>query len=767
MKVAHASAFLLWLCAVLTVPCWAQDTFDPKSANKMLDKMSIDLSVAEPTFENLQNAADTLIEYREFADTCITEAQASLKEIAQILPEDPSGPLSEDQQFLNQKKTELEERLAECRLFALRAQDAIAAFQDKAQSLKRSVLLTKGPTIFEQAGINGSNIPVAFHKTGQSLGLVFNVQSLSPAQMICLGLVLAIGLSLIMLKKVLANLIARMTNESLHEQFYLSVIASLHAHIWMLPIVTVLLGYAALLSWAGLLTPSLMNILGYLIGYWIYFVLVEFFFHTQAPAIAYFRVTPKYAKSFAMQLKAIGAILVTGLVCLQALESQNAEEPIYYLVRNGFFTLFALSISSALLTLNRMPKFLSHYKKTRAFISLLILLLTIIILACEWMGYSRLAGYMLTGVGLSFLAGFICYVLNDWTQSFFNDINHGRYHWHGLLKTNLGLTSKDTLPEVAGLKASAFIFFWGAFAIALYNIWQITHVGSFGIWYTLGQGYTIPSTEVTIIPSRFILAFVTFSVGILITRFLRNQIKCRVGSSKDKAEREAYGAIFGYSCFTFVLVVALLVAGFDLQGLAIIAGALSLGIGFGLQSIVSNFISGIILLLERPIKPGDRIAIGNDEGFVKSVNLRSTCITTLENNDVIVPNAELISGQVINQTFKNYHWRITVHVGVAYGSDVKLVESCLYQAANSHPEVIKDGPDAPKVFFLEFGDSSLNFEMWCVIRNVNLKLFVLSDINFEITQLFKAHGITIPFPQRDIHIKHAPEGPTKGNPIDE
>ena len=206
---------------------------------------------------------------------------------------------------------------------------------------------------------------------------------------------------------------------------------------------------------------------------------------------------------------------------------------------------------------------------------------------------------------------------------------------------------------------------------------------------------------------------------------------------------------------TIAFFVALAVAGIELGKFAIIAGAVGVGIGFGLQNIVNNFISGIILLFERPIRTGDWIVVGNTEGYVRKISIRSTQIETFDRADVIVPNSELISNQVTNWMLRDPWGRVIVPIGVAYGSDVEQVRELLLQVGGEHPLVITDSlrVSPPRVMFRGFGDSSLNFELRCFIRNVDQRLATVSDLNFAIEKVLREANIQIPFPQRDLHLR--------------
>lgn len=205
-----------------------------------------------------------------------------------------------------------------------------------------------------------------------------------------------------------------------------------------------------------------------------------------------------------------------------------------------------------------------------------------------------------------------------------------------------------------------------------------------------------------------------------------------------------------------VLVVGFIVifqtAGIDLSAFTILAGALGVGIGFGLQNITNNFISGLIILFERPIKVGDRIEVGDVVGDVISINARATTVVTNNNISVIVPNSEFISGTVVNWSHSDRNVRFLFPVGVSYKEDPEKVRKLLLEVADNNPNVLKTPP--PTVLFDEFGDSSLNFFLgvW-TSTHIEKPRVLKSELYFEIFKKFGEHGIEIPFPQRDLHIK--------------
>ena len=214
-----------------------------------------------------------------------------------------------------------------------------------------------------------------------------------------------------------------------------------------------------------------------------------------------------------------------------------------------------------------------------------------------------------------------------------------------------------------------------------------------------------------------------------------------------------------FSLIILGVIISLSTIGVSFTSLAIIFGGLSIGIGFGLQNITSNVISGFILIFERPIKIGDLVEIMdvNIFGRVGSINLRSTIIVALDEKEVIVPNSQLITESVHNLTHYNQRYRLQISVGVSYSSDVTLVKKLLLEVAHAHPEIIKE-PDpamenvtAPFVRFINFGESSLNFELLAWVPDCFQRFDIASDLHFMIWEKFKEYDIQIPYPQRDVH----------------
>jgi small-conductance mechanosensitive channel len=247
---------------------------------------------------------------------------------------------------------------------------------------------------------------------------------------------------------------------------------------------------------------------------------------------------------------------------------------------------------------------------------------------------------------------------------------------------------------------------------------------------------------------ELVLIIIVFFVGSkFLGRFLRKRVLPRFHI--DAGAQYNIVRLLHYTILVLGILFALNVVGIQLTSLAVIFGLIGVGIAFGLQNITSNFVSGIILLFERPVSVGDYIQVGDTSGEVQSINVRSTTVITLDNITLIVPNSRFVEDTVTNWSVGDPKIRLSIPVGVAYGSDTELVTQILLKVAEDHPKAISN-PE-PDVLFREFGDSSLNFELRVWIIDPLGRLKIISELNYAIDKAFRENGVTIPFPQRDVH----------------
>jgi potassium efflux system protein len=221
----------------------------------------------------------------------------------------------------------------------------------------------------------------------------------------------------------------------------------------------------------------------------------------------------------------------------------------------------------------------------------------------------------------------------------------------------------------------------------------------------------------------------------------------------DPGARYAYSTVSRYAITALGIFIALNSIGIRWSNLQWLIAALSVGLGFGLQEIVANFISGLIVLFERPFRVGDTVTVGEVHGTVTRIRIRATTIEDWDNKELIVPNKEFITGQLINWSLSDHVLRLKVPVGIAYGSDTDLAERLLLKAARTNPQILKS-PE-PKAIFLRFGDSSLEFELRVYVKRIDDWIPMLHAMNRAIDKEFRQAGIEIAFPQRDVHLDAA------------
>ncbi|MEG9884968.1 MAG: mechanosensitive ion channel domain-containing protein [Hyphomicrobiales bacterium] len=328
----------------------------------------------------------------------------------------------------------------------------------------------------------------------------------------------------------------------------------------------------------------------------------------------------------------------------------------------------------------------------------------------------------------------------------------GPHHPIGRFLRKVVLLKNPAINRIALLVTTLFDFLLIFFGLTIALV-QIV-----GPWINL-RGWTnslffgFEIAGVTISPSMILSAIFIFVIGMglvkAFTFWLENRILAR--TNLNRGVRDSIKTGSGYAGFLMVIIITLAYAGVNFQNIAIVAGALGVGIGFGLQSVVNNFASGLILLVERPIKVGDWIKFSDGEGYVKRINVRSTEIETFAKCSIIVPNANLISAPVQNWTHSNSMGRVPIRIGVAYNSDPEVVRDILVDCARRNKNTLSS--PAPAAHFVGFGESSLDFLLYAYISDVNFRLSVASALRFAIFRAFKENNIEIPFPQRDIIVR--------------
>jgi small-conductance mechanosensitive channel len=309
---------------------------------------------------------------------------------------------------------------------------------------------------------------------------------------------------------------------------------------------------------------------------------------------------------------------------------------------------------------------------------------------------------------------------------------------------------KDTDTTIRQAKVFVDIGIWGLLLLpALLMVWGVydTFVASFQGLMTFGFELGSQRISVGLVITAVGILYATFVASWASQKLLSDQVLAR--RNVEMGVRHAMAKLVHYFILFVGFLLALSALGLEVTKLTIMLSALSVGIGFGLQGVANNFVSGIILLFERPVRVGDLVQIGGRWAIIQRIGLRSTTVTTVEDSDLIIPNANLVNEEVTNWTLSNRRARFDISVGVAYGSDVSLVLETLMACAKEHPRVAKT--HEPQVLFQGFGESSLDFALRAWVYDINYRVRTMSELHQEIDRKFREAKIVIAFPQRDLH----------------
>jgi len=432
---------------------------------------------------------------------------------------------------------------------------------------------------------------------------------------------------------------------------------------------------------------------------------------------------------------------------LQQIHLLSTEQSLLQRLIILFISLSALFIITRILYYSKHKIIDIDTKSFRFFISLMRITMVLLIISVlnNIVGNVSLAELLNYGAMLSIYAALGLTISVHIVAALFVTLLYSRYANFLLIVQKQKETIKNALIKI--LNIGSFLF-WLTLVLNAYGIYKPIEelVGAiFGRRFTMGS-VNISLGDIVII---ILTIWVSFWVSKLFRFFLEGDVLPRI--KLPRGVPATISKLTHYIILGFGFVVALSMAGFDLSKFALIAGALSVGIGFGLQNMVNNFISGLILIFERPIQTGDVIELGELLGVVKRIGIRASMIRTFAGAEVIVPNGNLISNEVVNWTLSDKVRRIEIAVGVAYGTDPTKVLTLLKNLTLNHPEILEK-PET-MVLFQGFGDSSLDFELRFWTANSETWLALKSQLTVDMHEALKKAKIEIPFPQRDLHIK--------------
>lgn len=733
------------------------DALSLKQTQKILDTIERKIVRAKADEDELSGAIKQVTSIRTRSKQCVAEMEAKLQRINQTLAR--LGELGEEQtqgaksrRALEQDQQQSVRRLTDCQFLATRSDAVVDALTHLQQTQLKKRLLQKEDNIRALALENLRNPQQWWDFTKRLVAEGTGIESLKPARIALVSVlaVLSMGFGF-WLQRALARYAARKPHDTFAAQLSQAALTSVAYYLPALILFGVLTLVLTLFFYRIRPLPFIALLVYGLGAYTWALLTVRTILHPRAPAKQITPLPDPLAHAMARRLSVLALLALVGFLFFMTLLSGSLPEPGYLFARGVYITILGINAAWLVWLVGRIPRLARSGRGVR--LVLLALLLTIV--GAEWLGYRNLSTYLLLGLAGTSGAIVLFWVVGTLFSESYSSLDEGRRTWQKRMRAQLGLKGGEPFPGLVWLRIVTGMVLWGVLGLALLRIWGLSDAGFAIIFEYLVDGFKIGN--VAIVPSKVLYGLLLFAALLTATRWFKDKLEKRWirRTRLDAGAREAMVTVTGYVGFIIAVLVGLSLAGVKFQNIAIIAGALSVGIGFGLQNIVNNFVSGIILLFERPIRTGDWIVVGDTQGWVKKIRVRSTEVQTFDRTDVIVPNSEFISNQVSNWTLRDPYGRVIIAVGVAYGSDTQLVKKLLLDVANAHEQVMSAGPfmHAPIVLFLGFGDSALQFELRCFIKNIANRLTVMSDLNFEIDRMFREHDIDIPFPQRDLHVR--------------
>ncbi|MFC1719556.1 mechanosensitive ion channel family protein [Pseudomonadota bacterium] len=759
-------------------------------AQATLKQIARKVAVAETaSAEQLKTLKKEIAAVRSDAQDCVQEAEPKIQvldsELAILQPaptpatqsKTATGAQATDQsqapvspaiarqiRELQDSKASLQERIDTCKLMLLNSDDLDSDVDDYLRSLEKRQLLTRGASLVsviqasldEQGRWKQFTGPLA--ETSAGWGAIRPVYLFGAAGFGLLGLSLGFILGHILPHR----LQARMARMKIEEKGFSGALAEaiMSSAFRYAPVVLALGGIIAYVTFYPSPAGDLrfpITILYSLLAYFVLAALIRALLNPCPPAAHYLPLPVAIAIPLSHRSRVLAMVVLFRWLVQELHADGLLDDTMYTLIREIIGIVWVLNVIWVCWLLRRIEGGENKW--------VLLLLLGLALsggMVAGWIGYFNLGALVIFGITASLLLLGLTLVLGQFFSDLFDGFDEGRFRWQKAVRRSMGLKDQDYVPGLGWLRLVVNLVLWLGAGALLLRVWDPNEDITAEILAYFTEGFQI--ANLTIVPTHLLWSLIVLALLLTLTDWLKGRLdtKWLVKTRMEPSSREALVTSFGYVAMGIAALVALSVAGISFSNLAIIAGALSVGIGFGLQNVVNNFVSGIILLVERPVRNGDWIIVGNTEGYVQRISIRSTTLRTFDRADVIVPNSDLISGQVTNWTLGNTWGRAKVQVGVAYGSDVEAVIAILLDVASKHPEVFKGDPQVPDpyVLFLDFGDSSLDFELRAIIQNINRRLHVISDLNRAINTEFNKHGIEIPFPQRDVNFR----GPLKMEP---
>lgn len=739
---------------------------DADTISAVLYKIEADIEDGRFLLEHLDEYLGQLPTFTAWAKQCITDsdsrladADERLKKLGEPVADEPVDVGFTRQNLITDKQS-LESSLASCKAILVRSDAAI-----------KQISVFRKKNLEKQSFARGRDIVTVINEAANEphqwlnelvtrIGTAEGIRALTTSQVLMLLNIIVVSFTIgLLIRRVLkrwhGESLTRWQRTNLGESDTgTRILAALAMTIrrYIVPVlVSASIGvFLSVETYDMVPTPLITIIMDGLPLLILAFAVTYFVFKALGDLGIRNEITPEINHSLRQRFNILAMVWFFGYLLFQTILANSLSEPVFFLARSVLGVILVLNVIW-IIWLTKSIKGRGLHVSIRIVTSLILVGAVI----AEMTGYRNLSTYILRGVVGTLVAYGLFQIISHLAGAFLDEFNAGKSFWQQQLRKKIGINDKESIPGFIWVRIITTISVWLVFIASLLAIWKVPEADVRAIGSYITQGFTVGSID--IVPIRIFEAIIVLIILLTINGWFQRRLDKRwlTMTTIERGSRESIATIGNYIGIALAIIIALAVAGMDFSKLAIIAGALSVGIGFGLQNIVNNFVSGLILLFERPIKTGDWIVAGGVEGHVKKISIRSTQIESFDHADIIVPNSELIAGNLTNWVHKDRMGRIRIPVSVAYGSNTEQVRDLLTGIARDYQDTITGYPGIhdPKVMFLSFGDSSLDFELRFFVRDIQKRIDILSDINFAIDKAFRENGIEIPFPQRDVHIR--------------
>lgn len=744
--------FLLILLLFSVVSVAADSNYDEDAVRQVIDETKSLLKSKRAKIQEFAEVNERLGLALMEVQKCVQSNTEELEKVTRSLESLGDKVMGEAREVNQQRKNFLavksarQQAVTKCNVFVLQTEELLLAVGERQKKLLTVNMLSKRDDAIALIAAQPSNWREFVAKISPFLRQQSGLEGLS-SFVIALGGVLVGGIFLLSLwlRKLL---LAGLAN---HQQPMIrALVRGLTRYLYLLLPAFSLAVFARLLTSGQQKPIYLVALVATFCAYLMLRFLIRVFLKSAAGEEPLFVLPKPLAIAFERYLRWTALLLCCTVFFAEAEVFQKVDAPTFLLARMVMVTVLCLLC----IRLSWLGAKFPGWQKSGKWLRLLLTPVFGAAMVTAWIGYYNLSGYILVST-LQTIVGLVLYFCAKYfLAATFRGLSYGRRGWSDRIRKEIGLKGEEVATSFFWLHFLLDIFCLALLLLSFVSIWSISEARFGQMLAVLIEGFTIG--QITIAPGRIFLGLFFFFLFWTLSLWGKTIIRESLAGNSHltPSTRDATVTISGYVGVVLAVLLAGGVAGMSFTSVTVIAGALSVGIGFGLQNIVNNFVSGLILIFERPIQRGDWIVVGPTEGYVAEISVRSTVIRTFDRAEVIVPNSELISGQVTNWMLSDRKGRVKIPVGVAYGSDTDLVKRLLLEVASAHPEVISTGANLePQVLFMEFGESSLNFELRCFVQEIDKRLICRSDLNFAIDKVFREHQIVIPFPQRDVNVK--------------